>query len=56
MSKAEELMWNFILTIWLFLMILTFGVFYYIIWKDGFSKISKHFEWLLDRVNQTPKQ
>ena len=40
-----------VLFLWLLVLIITIGFIYHIIYKNGFYKISKHFEWLVDRVN-----
>ena len=43
--------YNFVLTLWLRINILTVGMIYHLIYKNGFKKLGEYFEWILDRTN-----
>jgi hypothetical protein len=50
-SVISRYFYTVVLFLWLLVSIITIGFIYHIVYKNGFSKISDHFEWLVDRVN-----
>ena len=50
-SVIRRYFYNSVLTLWLLITILTVGMIYHLIYKNGFKKLGEHFEWILDRAN-----
>ena len=50
-SVISRYFYTVVLFLWLLVLIITIGFIYHIVYKNGFSKILDHFEWLVYRVN-----